>query len=62
MLLGLNKEIKDSNEGNFSKLKKEVENFIEEVKERERENNKKFKNLPKDVVFQFGEYQIYKAH
>jgi len=62
MLLGLDKEIKDNNEETFSTLQKEVEKFIEEVKERERENTKRFAKLPKGILFQFGEYQIYKAH
>ena len=59
MSLGLDKQVINTHEEFFVRVKKEVEKLKEEVDEKEQKNTKKFANLPKDVLFQFGKHQIY---
>lgn len=58
----IDENVKKSYQIKVQKYKENMKRLKKDVEEKETNNTKKFINLPKDVLFQFGEYQIYVAY
>ncbi|WP_046759341.1 hypothetical protein [Kordia jejudonensis] len=55
----IDEQVISTHEDSMARVKKEIEKLKKEIEKKEEENIKKFINLPKDVLFQFGKHQIY---